>query len=164
MASSNIDNHIPKSRHRGWSPHSSSERYRQAQPKRKVVGIYVTSGGIGTHGMHPPREPLPVSSETGIDTKSNRYVFLCGRAQRPSPTRWICFKKRQFRSQERNSQVKNGRDTHKRNKRSKVSARGRNPPKPNGRFAMPAEMGTLNLRTPYRQMSSVLRNAVGEFT
>ena len=25
-------------------------------------------------------------------------------------------------------------------------------PTPNGRFAMPAEMGTLNMRTPYRQM------------
>jgi hypothetical protein len=81
----------PTHRHRGWSPHSSSERYRLAQPKRDLVGICVTSGDLGTHGMHPPRERLPVSSETGIITKSNCDVFLCGRTQRPAPTRRICF-------------------------------------------------------------------------
>jgi hypothetical protein len=31
-------------------------------------------------------------------SKSNRYVFLCGRTRRSAPTRRICFKKRHHHS------------------------------------------------------------------
>ena len=56
MAITNIDNHIPKSRHRGWSTHIASRRYGQAQPNRTSSRSFVTPGGIGTHRMHPPRK------------------------------------------------------------------------------------------------------------
>ena len=89
----------PTHRHRGWSPHSSSERYRLAQPKREVVGICVTTGDLGTHGMHPPRKRSPhLQRVTHYRYKSNRYVFLCGRTQRSAPTRRICFNKRHHHS------------------------------------------------------------------
>ena len=56
MAITNIDNQIPKSRHRGWSTHLASRRYRLAQPNRTSSRSFVTPGGIGTHTMHQPRK------------------------------------------------------------------------------------------------------------
>ena len=40
-------------------------------------------------------DTIPMSQTSSM---SKHYVFLCGRAQRPSPTRWICFNERQQRS------------------------------------------------------------------
>ena len=58
MAITNIDNHNPKSRHRGWSTHIASRRYRLAQPNRSSSRSFVTPGGIGTHRIHPPRKRI----------------------------------------------------------------------------------------------------------
>ena len=89
---------IPKSHHRGWSTHLASRRDRLAQPDHTENSGFVTPGGIGTHGIHPPRKRIPVSSETGITAKSNRCAFVCGRAQWPSPTQRICCMRRQFQN------------------------------------------------------------------
>jgi hypothetical protein len=80
---------IEKSPHRGWSAHLTTRRHRQAQPKREVVGICVTSGDLGTHGMHPPRE------RERSDFKSQRQVRTVtrGRTRRSAPTRSICDSK-----------------------------------------------------------------------
>jgi hypothetical protein len=42
--------------HRGWSTHLASRRCHLAQMNQPHNRSFVTSGGIGTHGMHPPRE------------------------------------------------------------------------------------------------------------
>ena len=85
MAISKIDNHIPKSRHRGWSTHIASRRYRLAQPNRTPSRSFVTPGGIGTHRMHPPRKRNHRDSNI---TRGNHTQFdTRGPAQRPAPTR-----------------------------------------------------------------------------
>jgi hypothetical protein len=87
MANSMTTSRIEKSHHRGWSPHSSSERYRQAQPKREVVGICVTSGDLGTHGMHPPSKRLFVSCESAITAINPTVTFSCAGGHSGPPLR-----------------------------------------------------------------------------
>ena len=116
MVNSTTVSRIPKSHHRGWSTHLASRRYRLAQPDRPQNSSFVTSGGIGTHAMHPPRKRLRSESKSQPQGTS----VTRGRTRRSAPTQRICF------NQEAS-------------------------PKPNSRFAIPAEMGTLNMRTPYRQ-------------
>ena len=53
----------------------------------------VTAGEIGTNALHPSREWLTRHREPDINTTSKRFVFQCGRAQRPSPTQRIFFDK-----------------------------------------------------------------------
>jgi len=56
MAIFNSAKQRSKSRHRGWSTHIASRRYRLTQPNQASSSSFVTSGGIGTHAMHPPRK------------------------------------------------------------------------------------------------------------
>ena len=85
MAITNIDNQIPKSRHRGWSTHLASRRYRLAQPNRTSSRSFVTPGGIGTHTMHPPRKRNHRDSNV---THGNHTQFdTHGQAQWSAPTR-----------------------------------------------------------------------------
>ena len=84
MAITNIDNHIPKSRHRGWSTHLASRRYRLAQPNRTSSRNFVTPGGIGTHTMHPPRKRNHCDSN--IRHGNHTQFDTRGPAQRPAPT------------------------------------------------------------------------------
>ena len=44
----------PRRDHRGWSPHKTALRNEQAKPNRAANRIFITSGEIGTHAMHPP--------------------------------------------------------------------------------------------------------------
>ena len=44
----------PRRDHRGWSPHKTASRNEQAKPNRAPNVIFITSGEIGTHAMHPP--------------------------------------------------------------------------------------------------------------
>ena len=44
----------PRRDHRGWSPHKTASRNEQAKPNRAANRIFITSGEIGTHAMHPP--------------------------------------------------------------------------------------------------------------
>jgi hypothetical protein len=44
----------PRRDHRGWSTHKKASRNKPAKPKPVPIGIFVTSGEIGTHAMHPP--------------------------------------------------------------------------------------------------------------
>ena len=76
-----------------WPHHATNQQSRNKHQN----GIFITSGEIGTNAMHPPgkRQPVTVSQTS---SKSNSYVFLRGRAQRPSPTQRICFNERQYRS------------------------------------------------------------------
>ena len=85
MAITNIDNHIPKSRHRGWSTHLASRRYRLAQPNRTSSRNFVTPGGIGTHRMHPPRKRNHCDSN--IRHGNHTQFDTRGRTQRSAPTR-----------------------------------------------------------------------------
>ena len=82
-------------------PYAEDLFQEQAIPQSNNIKnrFFVTSGDLGTHGMHPPRERTPVSCETVIITTSNRYVFLCRRTRRSAPTQRICFRKRLFHSQ-----------------------------------------------------------------
>ena len=81
MAITNIDNHIPKSRHRGWSTHLASRRYRLAQPKRTSSRSFVTPGGIGTHRMHPPGKRN--HRDSNITSGNHKQFDTHGQAQRP---------------------------------------------------------------------------------
>ena len=90
MANTNIDNHIPKSRHRGWSTHLASRRYRLAQPNRTPSRSFVTPGGIGTHRMHPPRKRN--HRDSNITHGSHKQFDTRGPAQRPAPTQSLCSK------------------------------------------------------------------------
>ena len=85
MAITNIDNQIPKSRHRGWSTHLASRRYRLAQPNRTSSRNFVTPGGIGTHTMHPPRKRNHCDSN--IRHGNHTQFDTRGPAQRSAPTR-----------------------------------------------------------------------------
>ena len=92
MAISNNDNHIPKSCHREWSTHLASRRYRLAQPDHTDNSGFVTPGGIGTHGIQPPRK------RTRSDSKSQPHgtSVTRGRTQRSAPTQRICFIRSQY--------------------------------------------------------------------
>ena len=90
MAITNIDNQIPKSRHRGWSTHLASRRYRLAQPNRTSSRNFVTPGGIGTHTMHPPRKRNHCDSN--IRHGNHTQFVTRGPAQRPAPTRNLSTK------------------------------------------------------------------------
>ena len=85
MAITNIDNHIPKSRHRGWSTHLASRRYRLAQPNRTSSRNFVTPGGIGTHTMHPARKRN--HRDSNITHGNHKQFDTRGRAQRSARTR-----------------------------------------------------------------------------
>jgi hypothetical protein len=85
MAIFNIENRIPKSRHRGWSTHLVSRRYSLAQPNRTANSIFVTLGGIGPHRMHPPRKRN--HRDSNITSGSHKQFDTRGSAQRPAPTR-----------------------------------------------------------------------------
>jgi hypothetical protein len=78
---------IEKSPHRGWSPHLTTRRHRLAQPKREVVGICVTSGDLGTHGMHPPRKRSLTYNESGITAKNLTVTFSCAGGHSGPPLR-----------------------------------------------------------------------------
>ena len=70
--------------HRGWSTHTAASRDRPAKPNREPNGIFIPSGEIGTHAMHPPGERITNINVQpfGIDTR--------GRTRRSAPTRRIC--------------------------------------------------------------------------
>ena len=85
MAIFNIENRIPKSRHRGWSTHLVSLRYRLAQPNRTANSIFVTPGGIGPHRMHPPRKRN--HNDSNIKSGSHKQLDTRGRTRRSAPTR-----------------------------------------------------------------------------
>ena len=57
------------------------------QPKRKVVGICVTSGDLGTYGMHPPSERYVVSYESGITAIIQTVTFSCAGGHSGPPLR-----------------------------------------------------------------------------
>ena len=73
MVNSTTVSRIPKSHHRGWSTHLASRRYRLAQPDRPQNSSFVTSGGIGTHGMYPPRKRTS-SNVKAHTANQNRYT------------------------------------------------------------------------------------------
>jgi hypothetical protein len=157
MANSMNTSRIEKSRHRGWSPHISSERYRLAQPNRKVVGICVTSGDLGTHGMHPPRKRTPSDSKSQQQSTS----VTCGLTWRSAPTRRIHITKRQHQSltkRIRSFETSGDLGTSER----LVTRRGITDAERQIRNA--SRFGYTEFAYAVQTMLSVLRNAVGEFT
>ena len=73
MVNSTTASRIPKSHHRGWSTHLASRRYRLAQPNRTQNSGFATPGGIGTHGIHPPRKRTS-SNVKAHTANQNRYT------------------------------------------------------------------------------------------
>ncbi len=58
------------------------------KPKREVVGICVTSGDLGTHGMHPLRERGTHCVDTPL-THEDHYRDVHGQAPLPARTRQL---------------------------------------------------------------------------
>ena len=70
--------------HRGWSTHITTSRGKRAKPNPAPNGIFVTSGEIGTHAMHPPGKRINNNKVQPIRNETR------GRTQRSAPTRRIC--------------------------------------------------------------------------
>ena len=74
MVNSTTASRIPKSHHRGWSTHLASRRDRLAQPDHTYNRSFVTPGGIGTHGIHPPRKRTSINVKAHT-ANQNRYTW-----------------------------------------------------------------------------------------
>ena len=85
MAISKSDDHLHTIRHRGWSTHIASRRYRLAQPNRTLCRSFVTPGGIGTHRMHPPRKRT--HRDSNIASGNHQQFDTRGPTQRPAQRR-----------------------------------------------------------------------------
>jgi hypothetical protein len=114
MVNSTSTRRIEVSRHRGWSTHNASKRYRQAQPNRPVIGIL--------RHIRRPRHTRDAStarasprflSVVHYSCESNWFALLCGRTQRSTPTRRSCYRQQSFVIRKRISHV--NRHKHPRN-------------------------------------------------
>ena len=88
----------PSHDHCGWSPQMAASRDKAAKPKDPANRIFVTSGEIGTNGMHPPGK-----HSIGINKWQNR-IDTRGRTQRSAPTQRICFNERHHKSRTKTKQ------------------------------------------------------------
>ena len=82
----------PRRDHRGWAPHKTALRNEQAKPNRAANRIFITSGEIGTHAMHPP-------GKRSIDiNKSHFHTDSRGRTPRSASTqRFVQWKVNRMR-------------------------------------------------------------------
>ncbi len=68
----------------GWG---ASQKPKPPSQAKRSSDFRVTPGDLGTHAIHPP-------GKRSIDiNKSHFHTETRGRAQRPAPTRRICFRK-----------------------------------------------------------------------